>query len=403
VYENPYGYVWVPVITQVDWRPYLLGRWVWYPRIGWTWISAEPWGWAVYHYGRWHWRLGLGWYWIPTVYWGPAWVHWYWDSDLVAWCPLSYWNRPVVIINNYFYDRYNDPYYPVHSRALVIVRRNELQAPHRFRTLIGPEHFKGVEKIRLEARQPQIKPVSGPSLRVPGLRARVPEIRKPGSGLAGRLSSSNIKSGQGNSLNKGTSRALTKIELTSPSSPSLNKSPNSRVAKSFSASTNLSPTRLNSDEVHPVANKDSLGFRSASGRANSEVSSKDNRTQELNQTNLSQSSRNDKYGQRAIAERPSSSVRKNDYSGQDEIQRRPSQVRYIGSYYSNSNYSRSDNLGQPYSPYSTEGLRSSSSLGPGEKKSSYNLPSFSRPYSRALNRNSVENGFHSPTAPSQKF
>jgi hypothetical protein len=43
VYERPYGYVWVPAVTVVDWRPYLVGRWTWYPRIGWTWISAEPW------------------------------------------------------------------------------------------------------------------------------------------------------------------------------------------------------------------------------------------------------------------------------------------------------------------------------------------------------------------------
>ncbi|HUM34732.1 MAG TPA: hypothetical protein PKX32_05615, partial [Candidatus Saccharicenans sp.] len=54
VYERPYGYVWVPSVTVTDWRPYLVGHWTWYPRIGWTWISAEPWGWAVYHYGRWH-------------------------------------------------------------------------------------------------------------------------------------------------------------------------------------------------------------------------------------------------------------------------------------------------------------------------------------------------------------
>ncbi|MGB9764973.1 MAG: DUF6600 domain-containing protein [Candidatus Saccharicenans sp.] len=159
VYERPYGYVWVPAITLADWRPYLIGRWVWYPRIGWTWVSSEPWGWAVYHYGRWQWRLGLGWYWIPTVQWGPAWVHWYWDADFVAWCPLSYWNRPMVIINNHVYERYNEIYYPVQSRALVMVRRNQIQAPFGRRSLVRPEELRGVEKIRLAASQPQIKPV----------------------------------------------------------------------------------------------------------------------------------------------------------------------------------------------------------------------------------------------------
>jgi len=166
VYESPYGYVWVPTVTYVDWRPYLMGRWVWYPRIGWTWVSAEPWGWAVYHYGRWQWRLGLGWYWIPTVHWGPAWVHWYWDTNFVAWCPLSYWNRPLVIINNYVYERYSDIYYPIHSRALVMVRRNQMQVPYTGRTLIRPEELRGIEKIRLESRQPQIRPVVNTSLRL---------------------------------------------------------------------------------------------------------------------------------------------------------------------------------------------------------------------------------------------
>ena len=77
VYEQPYGNVWVPYVHHVDWRPYYFGRWSWYPIIGWTWISSEPWGWCTSHYGRWHWRMNLGWYWIPRTHWGPAWVHWY--------------------------------------------------------------------------------------------------------------------------------------------------------------------------------------------------------------------------------------------------------------------------------------------------------------------------------------
>ncbi len=82
VYERPYGYVWVPAVTVIDWRPYLIGRWTWYPRIGWTWISAEPWGWAVYHYGRWHWRLAP----VESV---PqdshCWRRWQWRAP-GCWC-----------------------------------------------------------------------------------------------------------------------------------------------------------------------------------------------------------------------------------------------------------------------------------------------------------------------------
>ncbi|HOE14290.1 MAG TPA: hypothetical protein PLX40_05230 [Candidatus Saccharicenans sp.] len=164
VYERPYGYVWVPSVTVTDWRPYLVGHWTWYPRIGWTWISAEPWGWAVYHYGRWHWRLGLGWYWIPTVHWGPAWVHWYYDANYVAWCPLSYYNRPLVVINNHVYERYNDAYYPVNSRALVIVKRNQLQSPHSVRAAVRPAELGAVARIKLQQKQPNWRPVTGSRL-----------------------------------------------------------------------------------------------------------------------------------------------------------------------------------------------------------------------------------------------
>lgn len=158
VYERPYGYVWVPIVTYADWRPYLFGRWVWYPVIGWTWVSSEPWGWAVYHYGRWHWRVGLGWYWIPHYHWGPAWVHWWWDGDYIGWCPLSWYNRPVVIVNNYFYDRYRDNRFPVNNRAMTVVRRNELQRPASTRRVLRPDELRGVDQVALRAEQPKLKP-----------------------------------------------------------------------------------------------------------------------------------------------------------------------------------------------------------------------------------------------------
>jgi len=158
-YERPYGYVWVPYVYETDWRPYYNGHWVWYPIIGWTWVSYEPWGWACYHYGRWHWRMGLGWYWIPTRYWGPAWVHWWWDYDYCGWCPLGWYNRPIVIINNYFYDRYDRRDYPAHNRAMTIVRRDQLQARRISREALSADQLKRVGAISLRAQQPDIKPV----------------------------------------------------------------------------------------------------------------------------------------------------------------------------------------------------------------------------------------------------
>ncbi|MCK7478631.1 MAG: hypothetical protein M0C28_15570 [Candidatus Moduliflexus flocculans] len=110
VYEGSYGNVWVPNVSHYDdWRPYYYGRWVWYPIIGWTWVSSESWGWPVYHYGRWNWRFGLGWYWIPQRHWGPAWVHWWHDRDYIGWCPLTWYNRPGYLVDNRFYDRSRRP------------------------------------------------------------------------------------------------------------------------------------------------------------------------------------------------------------------------------------------------------------------------------------------------------
>jgi len=160
VYEQPYGYVWVPTVYHYyDWRPYYYGRWVWYPIIGWNWVSYEPWGWCVYHYGRWHWRLGLGWYWIPTRHWGPSWVHWYWGHDYVGWCPLSHYGYPVVIVNNRFYGRHYDRYYPVHSRALTVVHKNQLQAKRISKVALGRDQVSRLGKIALSAKQPAVRPV----------------------------------------------------------------------------------------------------------------------------------------------------------------------------------------------------------------------------------------------------
>jgi len=159
VYEQPYGYVWTPYVSYSDWRPYYYGRWVWYPIIGWTWVSSESWGWCTYHYGRWHWRHGLGWHWIPTSYWGPAWVHWYSDYDHIGWCPLSWYNRPVVIVNDRFYDRYDGYRYPYNNRAMTVIRRDQLQARDIGRHGLRVDQLRGLGQVNLRAEQPSIRPV----------------------------------------------------------------------------------------------------------------------------------------------------------------------------------------------------------------------------------------------------
>ncbi|MFP4082811.1 MAG: DUF6600 domain-containing protein [Candidatus Aminicenantes bacterium] len=158
VYERPYGYVWIPVVYHHEWRPYFYGRWVWLPTPGWTWVSYEPWGWCVSHYGRWHWRSGLGWYWIPTRTWGPAWVHWHWGYDYVGWCPLSYYGYPVVVVNNRFYGRHYGRDYPLHSRALTVVHRKQLQAPRISKAALSRNQVTRLGKTSLSAKQPPVRP-----------------------------------------------------------------------------------------------------------------------------------------------------------------------------------------------------------------------------------------------------
>jgi hypothetical protein len=160
VYERPYGYVWIPDVYQQSWRPYYHGRWVWYPICGWTWCSYEPWGWCVSHYGRWHWKIGLGWYWIPTGRWGPAWVHWYHGTNYIGWSPLSYYNRPVVIVNNRFYDRYYDRYYPAHSRAFTVIRKDQLSARQVSRVALSPSTVSRLGRVNLSSRQPSGRPAA---------------------------------------------------------------------------------------------------------------------------------------------------------------------------------------------------------------------------------------------------
>ena len=179
VYERPYGNVWVPNVSYTDWRPYLYGRWVWYPVIGWNWVSSESWGWSVYHYGRWHWRFGLGWYWIPQNHWGPAWVHWWSDNSYIGWCPLSWYNRPVVIVGNRFYDRHFDPYFSAHNRALSVVRRDHLQSPDIARRQVGSGELDRIGRVALKGEQPRIRP-AGDNARPQAIEARRALAVRPG-------------------------------------------------------------------------------------------------------------------------------------------------------------------------------------------------------------------------------
>jgi hypothetical protein len=180
VYERPYGNVWVPNVSYSDWRPYFYGRWVWYPVIGWTWVSSESWGWPVYHYGRWNWRFGLGWYWIPRNHWGPAWVHWWSDNNHIGWCPLTWYNRPGLLVDNRFYDRFDDRYFSAHNGAMTVVRRDHLQSPDIGRHQIGRGELDRIDRVALKAEQPRVRPAVD-NMRPQALEAKRALAARPGS------------------------------------------------------------------------------------------------------------------------------------------------------------------------------------------------------------------------------
>jgi len=156
-YVPSYGRVWVPGRVGANWRPYYDGRWVWMPACGWTWLPYESWGWVTFHFGRWHWNIGMGWYWIPTTIWGPGWVSWYWGYDHCGWAPMSYYGYPGVIINNVYYGRYTSPYYPAHSGALTVVRKDQLQARRISRVAMSKDSARGLGKIKLTKNAPAVK------------------------------------------------------------------------------------------------------------------------------------------------------------------------------------------------------------------------------------------------------
>jgi hypothetical protein len=132
------SYVWTPYYSNADWMPYANGRWVYNPYYGYVWTSYDNCGWFTHHYGRWHWGYASGWYWIPAYHWSPAWVSWFGDNDYYGWCPLSWWNRPVIVINNHWDHNYNYRHgMPHNSHSTIIIRKGELSAPNMQRVALN--------------------------------------------------------------------------------------------------------------------------------------------------------------------------------------------------------------------------------------------------------------------------
>lgn len=91
-YFAGYGYGWQPSGTGNCWMPFMNGQWDFYPQVGWTWVSAEPWGWMPYHFGNWNYLPSNGWTWFPSQFgfWNPAPVNWYSVGNQVGWSPAAF-------------------------------------------------------------------------------------------------------------------------------------------------------------------------------------------------------------------------------------------------------------------------------------------------------------------------
>jgi hypothetical protein len=97
-YLPTYGQVWYPNVA-IGWKPYHHGHWSFAARFGWYWVGYDRhWGWPTHHYGRWGYASNR-WFWIPGHRWSPAWVSWGYAPGYVSWCPLGYYNRPIVGFN----------------------------------------------------------------------------------------------------------------------------------------------------------------------------------------------------------------------------------------------------------------------------------------------------------------
>ena len=69
LYVSGWGWMWQPYFLWAGWNPWMDGAWVWYPGLGYVWVSSYPWGWMPYRYGGWYFVSGHGWCWRPGGHW----------------------------------------------------------------------------------------------------------------------------------------------------------------------------------------------------------------------------------------------------------------------------------------------------------------------------------------------
>jgi hypothetical protein len=165
--EPDIGRVFIP--SQDNFVPYTTGHWE-YTRLGFVWVSSEPFGWATSHYGRWAYSNPYGrWVWLPDTEWGPAWVEWRQTSDHFGWAPLpparvAYNYAPPVESWHYcgsahILDANVTRYYEPRDRVVVIQREarpvEHYQTVGNVKVVVGPPPSM-LRDHRVEARPVQV-------------------------------------------------------------------------------------------------------------------------------------------------------------------------------------------------------------------------------------------------------
>jgi hypothetical protein len=126
-----YGWVWQPHLVGAGWNPFARGRWVWYPGVGWVWVSDYPWGWMPFYYGSWGYDDSFGWFWNPQ----STWQSWNYTPVVVSSPPVFKLPRPparppiilrgggghtIVVVNQHPVPVPNSQHKPVPPNKIVV-------------------------------------------------------------------------------------------------------------------------------------------------------------------------------------------------------------------------------------------------------------------------------------------
>ncbi len=399
-YETTFNtHVWIPYNIGTQWRPYYHGRWIWSSDYGYVWNSYDPWGWYTHYYGRWHWDTYSGWYWIPGYRWSPAWVSWFWDDYHYGWCPLSYWNRPIVIMNgrwwrNHHYRRG----IPMRSWPTTIIKKDRLMVSNiRKHALTKTALAKYSEKnLKFRGGAPTIRPIHK---KVNVINARGSQVvyKKGGilsldkykvsktGGLAAKAKSANGTAYKysGNSISK--KRAL-KYSSSGGKRPAVLKKDSTTVYKSPKGSISKSSYK-SGYKYTPKSSSSPKTYSSKSGKKSSSSSSSSGSTPKYVPKSSSKSSeKSSSKGSSTstkIKKKKEPSYLSARYSSSSTSTSSPSYKSYRSRYKSsepaNKSYSSSSTSYRSYKSAGTTPKSYSSSSSPTRSYRSYKSKSYSSP------------------------